>query len=147
MPRRFAVSSHSRKFVNGIVFVESLVSLDQWFIHWALGAGAQEPGLGLDLRGPNKLDFTRFSGYKFRSASPKGSRRSSAPRARNELKPELVWMPLKIHHTAVAEDLDQDGLMNIKFVEAQKSHVGLERKKGEWGITAQVQFASLDGGS
>ncbi|GFU81915.1 hypothetical protein TNCV_2537241 [Trichonephila clavipes] len=33
----------------------------------------------LGALGPDKLDLTRFSGYKFRSASTKGPRRSSAP--------------------------------------------------------------------
>ncbi|GFT22901.1 hypothetical protein TNCV_1857211 [Trichonephila clavipes] len=52
-----------------------------WFIHWVLGAGVQ--------KGLENLDLTRFSGYKFRSSSAKGARRSSAPRARNGLKPAL----------------------------------------------------------
>ncbi|GFV46465.1 hypothetical protein TNCV_3233531 [Trichonephila clavipes] len=37
-------------------------------------------------KGPDKLDLTRLSGYKFRSDSAKDGCRSSAPRARNELK-------------------------------------------------------------
>ncbi|GFU49868.1 hypothetical protein TNCV_4686331 [Trichonephila clavipes] len=35
---------------------------------------------------PDKLDLTRFSGYKFRSTSAKGACRSFAPRAQSELK-------------------------------------------------------------
>ncbi|GFU54765.1 hypothetical protein TNCV_1038081 [Trichonephila clavipes] len=38
------------------------------------------------LPGPDKLDLTRFFGYKFRSTCSKEAYRSSAPRARNELK-------------------------------------------------------------
>ncbi|GFU14505.1 transposable element Tcb2 transposase [Trichonephila clavipes] len=41
----------------------------------------------LDAWGPDKLGLTRFSGNKFRFTVAKGTRRSSALRARNELKP------------------------------------------------------------
>ncbi|GFX16860.1 kynurenine 3-monooxygenase [Trichonephila clavipes] len=47
-------------------------------------------------RGSDKLDLTRFSGNKFRSASVKGTRRSSAPRVRNELKPTLRLTPVSV---------------------------------------------------
>ncbi|GFX78195.1 hypothetical protein TNCV_5135421 [Trichonephila clavipes] len=40
------------------------------FIHWALGVITQ--GTGEAQKGPDKLDLTRFSGYKFRSSSDKG---------------------------------------------------------------------------
>ncbi|GFS73187.1 hypothetical protein TNCV_4571131 [Trichonephila clavipes] len=55
------------------------------FMHWALEADVQRPEKNLD-----NLDFNRFSGYKFRSASAKGACRSSAPRARKELRWELA---------------------------------------------------------
>ncbi|GFY07015.1 hypothetical protein TNCV_4202861 [Trichonephila clavipes] len=48
--------------------------------------GAQEPG----AQDTDKLDLTRFSGYKFRSTSTKRACKSSAPRARNELKSALI---------------------------------------------------------
>ncbi|GFV68978.1 hypothetical protein TNCV_3247521 [Trichonephila clavipes] len=38
------------------------------------------------IRGPDKLDLTRFSGYKSGSTRAKWARRSSAPRAQNEIK-------------------------------------------------------------
>ncbi|GFV37888.1 hypothetical protein TNCV_2663011 [Trichonephila clavipes] len=41
-------------------------------------------------KGPDKLDLIRFSGYKFRSSSAQRACRSSAPRARNELKSTLM---------------------------------------------------------
>ncbi|GFT13642.1 hypothetical protein TNCV_3831131 [Trichonephila clavipes] len=43
------------------------------------------------IRNPRSdmLDLSRFSVYKSRSTSANGARRSSAPRARNELKPAL----------------------------------------------------------
>ncbi|GFV65381.1 hypothetical protein TNCV_2638111 [Trichonephila clavipes] len=41
-------------------------------------------------RGTDKLDLTRFSGYKFRSASAKRACRS-VPRARKELKSAQDW--------------------------------------------------------
>ncbi|GFX81948.1 hypothetical protein TNCV_2571471 [Trichonephila clavipes] len=48
-------------------------------------------GLSIGRSGAlDKLGLTRFSGYKFRSVSTKGPPRSSAPRARNKLKPALV---------------------------------------------------------
>ncbi|GFY06806.1 hypothetical protein TNCV_482111 [Trichonephila clavipes] len=53
-----------------------------------MGAGVGTQGQK-GLKGPDKLNLTRCSGYKFRSASAKGARRCSAPRARNELKPGL----------------------------------------------------------
>ncbi|GFU89707.1 hypothetical protein TNCV_2265971 [Trichonephila clavipes] len=59
------------------------------FIHWALGAVAQGPGEA--QKGQDKLELAPFSGYKFRSSSTKGACRSSAPRARNELKSALPW--------------------------------------------------------
>ncbi|GFW96037.1 hypothetical protein TNCV_957511 [Trichonephila clavipes] len=37
----------------------------------------------------DELDLTKFSGYKFRSASAKGTSSSSAPRARHGLKSAL----------------------------------------------------------
>ncbi|GFT22458.1 hypothetical protein TNCV_3274251 [Trichonephila clavipes] len=49
--------------------------------------------LGQATMGPDELDLTSFSGYKFRSASAKGAYRSSAPRARNQLKSALVEDP------------------------------------------------------
>ncbi|GFV69122.1 hypothetical protein TNCV_2906021 [Trichonephila clavipes] len=49
-------------------------------------AGLSIGRLGRAPRGPDKLDFTRFSGYKFRSTSAKVSSKSSVPRTRNELK-------------------------------------------------------------
>ncbi|GFV06721.1 hypothetical protein TNCV_1611341 [Trichonephila clavipes] len=55
-----------------------------------LGRASRSPGTGSVLKGPDKLDLIGFSGYKFRSASVKKARRSSAPRARNELKSALV---------------------------------------------------------
>ncbi|GFV77462.1 hypothetical protein TNCV_1069911 [Trichonephila clavipes] len=39
---------------------------------------------------PDKLDFTRFSGYKFRSSNSKRAYRSSAPKALTEFKSALV---------------------------------------------------------
>ncbi|GFW91748.1 hypothetical protein TNCV_4501671 [Trichonephila clavipes] len=50
--------------------------------------GAQGPGEA--QKAPDKLDFTRFPGYKFRSSSAKGACRSSTPRTRNELKSALL---------------------------------------------------------
>ncbi|GFX06900.1 hypothetical protein TNCV_1202151 [Trichonephila clavipes] len=37
------------------------------------------------------MDLIKLSGYKFQSVSAKKARRSSAPRARNDLKPALVF--------------------------------------------------------
>ncbi|GFV96845.1 hypothetical protein TNCV_4350581 [Trichonephila clavipes] len=45
------------------------------FIHWAprlSGAGLSKGSVAVQM-GPNKLDLTRFSGNKFRSASSKGT--------------------------------------------------------------------------
>ncbi|GFX19849.1 hypothetical protein TNCV_1434101 [Trichonephila clavipes] len=67
------------------------------FIHWALGAGTQGPG-GIQ-NGPDKLDLTKFSGYKFRSFCAKGSCRSPVPRALNEFK--LALVPSPVGNTAV----------------------------------------------
>ncbi|PRD37191.1 UNVERIFIED_CONTAM: hypothetical protein NCL1_06481 [Trichonephila clavipes] len=46
--------------------------------------------LGRVPRGLDKLDLTRYSGYKFRSTSVKAACRSFAPRVRNELKLALM---------------------------------------------------------
>ncbi|GFV53760.1 transposable element P transposase [Trichonephila clavipes] len=45
--------------------------------------------LGAGTQGPDKLDLTRFSGYKFKSSNAKVASRSSAPRSQNELKSAL----------------------------------------------------------
>ncbi|GFX27732.1 uncharacterized protein TNCV_3662191 [Trichonephila clavipes] len=55
----------------------SLPRHQRWFIHWALGRAQ---------KGPDKLDLTRFSGYKVRSSSAKGACRFSAPWDQNERK-------------------------------------------------------------
>ncbi|GFU75740.1 hypothetical protein TNCV_1652001 [Trichonephila clavipes] len=52
-------------------------------------AGLSTGRLGRAPRGRDKLNFARFSAYKFRSSSAKRACRSSAPRARNELKSAL----------------------------------------------------------
>ncbi|GFV05329.1 uncharacterized protein TNCV_225401 [Trichonephila clavipes] len=64
--------------------------------------------LGLAPRGPDKLDLTRFSGNKFRSASVKEAHRSSAPKARNELKPALLTGPQKMY--IADREFDSPGL-------------------------------------
>ncbi|GFS60525.1 hypothetical protein TNCV_3580291 [Trichonephila clavipes] len=70
------VSEAPRK--GAVAHIRLLTGHDQCqFIPWA-------------SRSPDKLDLTRFSGYKFRPSCAKGACRSSAPRARNELNPALV---------------------------------------------------------
>ncbi|GFU78621.1 hypothetical protein TNCV_2302321 [Trichonephila clavipes] len=49
-------------------------------------AGLSIGRLGRTPKGPDKLDLTRISGYKFRSSKWQGAYRSSAPRTQNELK-------------------------------------------------------------
>ncbi|GFV14104.1 hypothetical protein TNCV_525801 [Trichonephila clavipes] len=78
--------SHQSEF--NITIRRDICSNRWWFIHWYFG---RLP------RGPDKLDFTRFSGNKFRSASAKGACRSSAPRARNELKSALAQTIISRH--------------------------------------------------
>ncbi|GFV55154.1 transposable element Tcb2 transposase [Trichonephila clavipes] len=71
--------------VANVALYERIMRFHQClFIYWALGAGSQ--GLGGSQKGLDKLDLTRFSGYKFPSSSAKEACRSSAPRARIELK-------------------------------------------------------------
>ncbi|GFU00786.1 uncharacterized protein TNCV_4819331 [Trichonephila clavipes] len=55
--------------------------------------GTQGPGAV--QKSPDKLDLTRFSGYKFRFSCAKGACKSSAPRARNELKLALATKLLR----------------------------------------------------
>ncbi|GFU21580.1 hypothetical protein TNCV_3827751 [Trichonephila clavipes] len=54
-----------------------------------LSIGCLGQGPGGAQKGLDKLDLTRFSGYKFRFTSAKGACRSSVSRARNELKSAL----------------------------------------------------------
>ncbi|GFX21166.1 hypothetical protein TNCV_4367451 [Trichonephila clavipes] len=54
---------------------------------YPLGAWGGRPGGA--QKGPDELDLTIFSGYKFRSSSTKGVCRS-APKARNEFKSALA---------------------------------------------------------
>ncbi|GFV28150.1 hypothetical protein TNCV_678381 [Trichonephila clavipes] len=73
------------------LYLEAPVSLIRSVPVYPLGAWGEHPGVRSPegARGPEKLDLTRLSGYRFRSASAKGARRSSAQRVRNELKPAL----------------------------------------------------------
>ncbi|GFX78292.1 uncharacterized protein TNCV_5136391 [Trichonephila clavipes] len=63
------------------------------YLHWlglAASADLSIGRLGRAPRGPDKLNSTRFSGYKLRSLNSKGACTSSAPRTRNELKSALL---------------------------------------------------------
>ncbi|GFT24880.1 hypothetical protein TNCV_3021651 [Trichonephila clavipes] len=60
-----------------------LVIRSAGYIHWALGAA-------LRGRDPDKLDLTKFCGYKFRSTNAEGACRSLAPRAQKEHKSALA---------------------------------------------------------
>ncbi|GFV46666.1 ANK_REP_REGION domain-containing protein [Trichonephila clavipes] len=52
------------------------------------GSAGLSNGARRGPEGPDKLELTRFSGYKFRSSSSKGACRSFAPKARKELRVE-----------------------------------------------------------
>ncbi|GFY26706.1 hypothetical protein TNCV_2880341 [Trichonephila clavipes] len=54
------------------------------------------------LRGPDKLDLTRFSVYKFRSSNAKGACRSSVPRAQNEPKSALLIICIYSPHQSAS---------------------------------------------
>ncbi|GFU02868.1 hypothetical protein TNCV_3480701 [Trichonephila clavipes] len=58
--------------------------VDQWSAGLSTGRFPEDP---------NKLDLTRFSGYKLRSSSTKGACGSSEPRVRNEPKSTLAHCP------------------------------------------------------
>ncbi|GFX28849.1 hypothetical protein TNCV_4250881 [Trichonephila clavipes] len=57
---------------------------------YPFGTWGGRPGNQRAQKVLDKLDFTTFCGYKFRSSSAKGARRSSSPRAPNELKSALA---------------------------------------------------------
>ncbi|GFT87830.1 hypothetical protein TNCV_799401 [Trichonephila clavipes] len=86
--RRCAVSITSPELHREHIGDGTTLSLYQCrFIQWVF------PGLGCPgaWKDPDKLNLTRFSGYKFLSAIAKVPCRSSAPEVQNELKLELVY--------------------------------------------------------
>ncbi|GFT04879.1 hypothetical protein TNCV_4712531 [Trichonephila clavipes] len=65
------------------------IKLTAWRTSTLCQSGKTIPIDSAGLSIGDKLDLARFSGYKFRSSNAKGAYRSSAPRARNELKSAL----------------------------------------------------------
>ncbi|GFV14021.1 hypothetical protein TNCV_524981 [Trichonephila clavipes] len=74
------------KYRSRVLLESPFVFIDMIYVQGSAGLSIGRSGT---RKGPDKLNFTRFSSYKFRSVSDKGAFRSS-PRTQNELKPTLV---------------------------------------------------------
>ncbi|GFX57609.1 hypothetical protein TNCV_2675951 [Trichonephila clavipes] len=77
-----------------------------------LGRAPRGLGPGGVQKDPDKLDLTRFPGNKLRSCSALGYHRSSAPSARNGLKPALARVPFYIprNSTSSTKEASQTAL-------------------------------------